>query len=133
MFGVPNDQLVKMSGIPNDDVSSIFDNESNRMYFQAPSASENNAFKLMITTFCSSTPTKTTVDCGVPFPFFWTLKLTQCPIPWWYLLNQPPEQLLIFVFPIAQHFCNQSPGRVAIGSNKSTAPTQPASGNEDCF
>jgi hypothetical protein len=62
-------QFVESSELSNDDVSSfILNNESNRMYIQAPSVSETDVSNLIATFY--STPTKRTVDCGIPFPFF---------------------------------------------------------------
>jgi hypothetical protein len=61
-------QFVESSELPNDDVSSIFNNESNRMHIQSPSVSEMDVSNLIATFY--STPTKRTVDCGIPFPFF---------------------------------------------------------------
>jgi hypothetical protein len=61
-------QFVETSELPNDDVSTIFNNELNRIYVQAPTVSIIEVSTLVSTFY--STPSKKTVDCGVPFPFF---------------------------------------------------------------
>ena len=61
-------EFVESSELLNDDVSSIFNNESNRMHVQTPTVSEIDVSTLVSTFY--STPSKKTVDCGVPFPFF---------------------------------------------------------------
>jgi hypothetical protein len=72
-------QFVESSEVPNDDVSSILNNESNRMYIQAPSVSEMDVSNLIATFY--STPTKRTVDCGVPFPFILDAASNSIPLP----------------------------------------------------
>ena len=47
---------------------SAHDDLNRKMHFQAPLATENDVSTLVSTFY--STPTKPTVDCGVPFPFF---------------------------------------------------------------
>jgi hypothetical protein len=73
-------QFVESSELSNDDVSSfILNNESNRMYIQSPSVSEMDVSNLIASFY--STPTKRTVDCDVPFPFFVDEPPNPIPLP----------------------------------------------------
>jgi hypothetical protein len=72
-------QFVESSELPNADVSSILNNESNRMHIQSPSVSEIDVSTLIGTFY--STPTKRTVDCGVPFQFLVDAASNTIPFP----------------------------------------------------
>ena len=103
-------QFVESSAeLPNDDVSSsILNNESNRMYIQAPSVSEIDVSTLIGTFY--STPTKRTVDCDVPFPFFLDAASNPIPLPMVpsKMTAKPAIDCGVPFFP--SDFFNRSPG-----------------------
>jgi hypothetical protein len=119
-------QFVELSELPNADMSSsILNNKSNRMHIQAPSVSEMDVSNLIATFY--STPTKRTVDCGVPFPFF--VNEPPNPIPFRMVPSKmtvkPAIDCGVPFFP--SDFFNQSPMLQLVPAKNVFPPTQPAS------
>ena len=116
-------QFVESSELPNADVSSILNNESNRMHIQSPSVSEIDVSTLIGTFY--STPTKRTVDCDVPFPFFLDAASNPIPLPMVpsKMTAKPAIDCGVPFFP--SDFFNQSPS-IPLNPNKLITSTSNA-------